>query len=263
MPIAMPPPTTNDFKKIAKDFWEKWNMPNCISSIDGKHVRIKAPQNSGSLYFNYKDYFSIVMLALVDANYKFVAVDVGSYGKEGDSNIFRKSLIGQKIASNNFNIPEAKPLHNTNVNLPHFLIGDEAFPLSTYMMKPYSRRTILNRQKEIFNYRLCRARRVAENAFGLLSQVFRIFYTPIAVLPTTCTDLILVSCCLHNLLRNAYLEENNRPYYTRDENDNPTCNMINLARTRGQANDGIYIREQLKLYFNSEYGQIAWQDQYC
>jgi hypothetical protein len=70
MPIAMPP-TKKNFKRIEKGFWEKWNMPNCISSIGGKHVRIKAPQNSGSLYFNYKDFFSIVMLALVDANYKF------------------------------------------------------------------------------------------------------------------------------------------------------------------------------------------------
>lgn len=118
MPIAMPPPTKNDFKRIEKDFWEKWNMPNCISSIDGKHVRIRAPPNSGSLYFNYKDYFSVVMLALVDANYKFVAVDVGSYGKEGDSNIFRKSAIGKKIANNDFTIPEAKPLPQLNVSLP-------------------------------------------------------------------------------------------------------------------------------------------------
>lgn len=235
-------------------------MPNCISSIDGKHVRIRAPHNSGSLYFNYKDYFSVVMLALVDANYKFVAVDVGSYGKEGDSNIFRKSAIGKKIASNDFNIPEVKPLPQSNVSLPHFIIGDEAFPLSSYMMKPFSRRTGLDHQKEIFNYRLCRARRVAENAFGLLSQVFRVFYTPIAVLPSTCTDLILVACCLHNLLRDAYLEENSRPHYVRDENENPTDNMIPLNRTRGQANDGIHIREQLKLCFNSEIGQVAWQN---
>ncbi|CAH2101090.1 unnamed protein product [Euphydryas editha] len=84
---------------------------------------------------------------------------------------------------------------------------------------------------------------VAENAFGLLNQVFRVFYTPIAVLPSTCTDLILVACCLHNLLRDAYLEENSRPHYVRDENENPTGNMIHLTGTRGQASDGTHIRE--------------------
>lgn len=59
LPIAMPSPTTEDFKRIEKLMWEKWNIPNCVSSIDGKHVRIKAPPHSGSLFFNYKDYFSI------------------------------------------------------------------------------------------------------------------------------------------------------------------------------------------------------------
>lgn len=259
----MPPPTEQDFKNIEKEFWEKWNMPNCVSSIDGKHVRVKAPQHSGSLYFNYKDYFSIVMLALVDANCKFVAVDAGSYGKEGDSNIFRKSIIGKKIASNNFHIPGPKFLPRTNVSLPHFLIGDEAFPLSAHMMKPYSRRSQLDRQMEIFYYRLCRARRVAENAFGLLSQIFRVFYTPIAISPDTCTDLILVACCLHNLLRDGYLEDNSRPFYSRDETQNPTENMINLAPTRGSAFEGIYVRNELKAYFDSEIGQVSWQNNYC
>ena len=64
-----------------------------------------APHNSGSLFFNYKNYFSIVLLALVDANYKFIYVDVGSYGKEGDAGIFLKSQIGQQIYDDKFNFP--------------------------------------------------------------------------------------------------------------------------------------------------------------
>lgn len=256
----MPTPTENDFKTIEKEFWMRWNMPNCVSSIDGKHVRVKCPQKTGSLYFNYKDYFSIVLLGLVDANYKFVAVDAGSYGKEGDSNIFRKSAIGRKMANNTFNIPPAKYLPGNLDILPHFLIGDEAFPLSTYMMKPYQRRNaLLDREIEIFNYRLCRARRVAENAFGLLSQVFRIFYTPIAIAPETCTDLILTACCLHNILRDGYLEHNQQPYYVRDEDDNPTQNMINLSSIRGFTWEAIECRDKLKQFFCSEHGRVSWQ----
>lgn len=262
MPIAMQTPTKESFKYIEKDFWEKWNIPNCIGSIDGKHVRIKSPHHSGSLFFNYKNYFSIVLLAIVDANCKFIAIDVGSYGKEGDSNIFTKSTMGKKIMRNDFNIPEPKNLPNTNDTLPHFFIGDEAFALSTYMMKPYSQRVAtLDHQKEIYNYRLCRARRVVENAFGLLSQVFRVFYTPIAILPETCDDLIVAACCLHNILRDAYLEKNQVPFYHLNEENRSNMNMARMASTSGFANrDGLSVRDKLKFFFCSQQGELLWQE---
>lgn len=78
-------PCKEKFQSIAKDFYHKWNSPNTIGTIDGKHVRIKCPSKTGSLYYNYKDFFSIVLLAVVDANSKFIAIDVGSFGREGDA----------------------------------------------------------------------------------------------------------------------------------------------------------------------------------
>lgn len=82
---AMPTPTVERFNRIKNDFNVKWNFPNCCGAIDGKHVKIKCPQNAGSLFYNYKDFHSVVLLAIVDAHYKFVAIDVGSYGREGDA----------------------------------------------------------------------------------------------------------------------------------------------------------------------------------
>lgn len=143
------------------------------------NVRIFCPGKTGSLYYNYINLFSIVLLAVVDAYYKFIFTDVGSYGKEGDSGIFDKSNIGKNFRSGKmFPAPRALP----NSDVVYVIVGDEAFRLHTNMMKPFSRpiaRT--DNRKAIFNYRLCRARRVSENAFGLLSQIFRIFYTPIAL----------------------------------------------------------------------------------
>lgn len=77
----MPATTSQDFLAMAKEFEQKWNFPNCISAVDGKHVRIFCPRHSVSQFFNYKDFFSVVLLAFVDANYKFVMVDIGSYGR--------------------------------------------------------------------------------------------------------------------------------------------------------------------------------------
>ena len=70
-----------DFKEkwlpVVKGFEEKWQFPNCVGAIDGKHVPLINPFKSGSAYFNYKSFFSIVLLALVDADYEFLYVSVG------------------------------------------------------------------------------------------------------------------------------------------------------------------------------------------
>jgi hypothetical protein len=57
----MPSPTEDIFQEIEKDNNIRWNFPNCVGSIDGKPIRIKCPPNSGSQYFNYKQYHSIVL----------------------------------------------------------------------------------------------------------------------------------------------------------------------------------------------------------
>nr|XP_034194792.1 uncharacterized protein LOC117611013 [Osmia lignaria] len=78
----IPTPCKEKWLEIANEMWTMWNFPNCLGALDYKHVTIQTPANSGSLSFNYKKSFSIILLALVDANYKFIAVDVGSYGKK-------------------------------------------------------------------------------------------------------------------------------------------------------------------------------------
>lgn len=84
---AMPQPKHDDFQRIINEYYEQWQFPNCCGAIDGKHVRIRNPAHAGSSYFNYKEFNSIVLMAIVDANYKFIAVDVGSFGRECDSGI--------------------------------------------------------------------------------------------------------------------------------------------------------------------------------
>ena len=83
--MSIPALTEEDMRQISRKFWELWQFPNCVGALDGKHIRITAPNNSGSAYFNYKEFYSIVLLALVDAEHKFICVDIGSYGKEGDA----------------------------------------------------------------------------------------------------------------------------------------------------------------------------------
>ncbi|XP_073483269.1 uncharacterized protein [Aquarana catesbeiana] len=67
--LVMKKPTKEDWAKIAEVFWQMCNFPNCVGAVDGKHIRIISPIRSGSKYFNYKKYFSIVLMAVADANY--------------------------------------------------------------------------------------------------------------------------------------------------------------------------------------------------
>ncbi|XP_071056147.1 uncharacterized protein [Onthophagus taurus] len=93
-PLVMPPPTVDALKKVADDFLLKWQVPNCIGSIDRKHIHIQAPKKSGSEFYNYKNSFSIILMASVDADYNFIAVDIGASGRNHDSTVFRNSAFG-------------------------------------------------------------------------------------------------------------------------------------------------------------------------
>nr|XP_022906141.1 protein ANTAGONIST OF LIKE HETEROCHROMATIN PROTEIN 1-like [Onthophagus taurus] len=88
-PIAIPPLTRDKWNEVAEGFKKNAQFPNCIGAVDGKHIKVKSPEHSGSLYFNYKHFFSIVLLAICDADYKFIYIDVGAYGKCSDSYIFK------------------------------------------------------------------------------------------------------------------------------------------------------------------------------
>lgn len=94
------PKKKKDWEKIINGFNTKWNFPQCVGAIDGKHIVIKCPNNSGSLYFNYKNQFSIVLLALVDDDYNFTCIDVGSFGSSSDGGIFGKSALNAAILQN-------------------------------------------------------------------------------------------------------------------------------------------------------------------
>ena len=137
-------------------------------AIDDKYVRLKAPINGGSLYYNYKGFFSIVLMAICDARYVFSFVDIEDYGSNNDSGVFRKSAIGKSFSNKQMNLPNPEYIKNSQAfsQIPYYLVGDDAFPLQQWLMKPYSGQGIQENQA-IFNYRLSRVHRVIENAVGI------------------------------------------------------------------------------------------------
>ena len=191
------PTTEQEWREIAENYAQRWNFPNCISAFDGKHILIKPP---GESYHNYKHTFSIVLLALVDADYKFIYVDIGTNGRVSDGGVLKQSTLGKALENSELSIPQPSPLQRYGVPMPYVIVADDAFPLKENIMKPYSLAG-LTKEQRIFNYRLSRARRIIENAFGILSNRFRIFMTPMALKPEKAEVIVMAACTLHNYLR--------------------------------------------------------------
>ena len=100
--------------------------PPCSQCTRWKHIAIKKPKKSGSEYFNYKGYFSLVLLALVDADYKFLWVNVGASGSSSDAQIFNRSKLKRRIEKRRLGLPPPEPLGPGGPDLHYFLLVDDA-----------------------------------------------------------------------------------------------------------------------------------------
>ena len=195
------PTSANEWNKIAQGMFEECNFPNCLGALDGKHVAIECPTNSGSEFYNYKKFFSIVFMAMCDSKYSFTLVDVGTNGRENDAHIFKNSPMARAIENNELDIPTSSFIRGHK--LPYVIVSDDIFALKPWLMKPYSGKH-LSQDKEIFNYRLSHCRRTIENTFGILPARWRIFRRPIRAKPDTVGRIVKACICLHNYLRLTY-----------------------------------------------------------
>ncbi|CAN8028500.1 unnamed protein product, partial [Ixodes persulcatus] len=122
-------PDTAVWLRVADGFSRSWQFPNCLVAVDGKHILIQAPAKSGSMFFNYKGTYSIVLLAVVDSDYKFVVVDVGASGKQSDGGVLQQSAFGQILEQGRLELPKDLPLPSTRIPAPCVFVEDEAFQL--------------------------------------------------------------------------------------------------------------------------------------
>ena len=127
-----------------------------LEYIDGKHVVMQAPSHSGSTFFNYKGTHSIVLMAVCDANYCFTLIDIGDAGRHSDGGVLSNSAFGQAMEVGKLSFPEPELIPGIASALPYVFVGEAAFPLKMYMLRPYPGR-FLPESKRIFNYRLSRA----------------------------------------------------------------------------------------------------------
>lgn len=269
MPIYMPKITTEKWENISNGFYQKWNMPNCVGALDGKHVNIFAPKHSGSAFFNYKASFSIVLMAVVDANYQYTMIDVGSYGSNSDGGIFANCAFGKAWLGRDqkLEVPVNKALPHSDVSLPLVLVADEAFPLKENILRPFPGKNLSERER-IFNYRLSRARRIVENTFGITAHTWRILLKRIEVDVDYATIITVACCILHNFVLSE--SNNNDAYFRpRDQNNATEYTIVNQNNARKSGcharptRNAMDIRNQFADWFVSPAGEVPWQYEAC
>ena len=121
------PTEPEDWKLIEEKFRNRWNFSYAVGALDGKHIATRKPWRTGSDYFNYKGYFSLVLLASVDTEYKFLWVNVAASGSSSDAQIFNPSKLKRGIENGTLGLSPPEPLGPGLPDLHYFLLGDDAF----------------------------------------------------------------------------------------------------------------------------------------
>lgn len=184
------PASENDWKDIQKGFNDLLSISDCVGCIGGKHIIVKCPSNLGSQSF--KGTLYIVILAMVDYEYNFTFIDIGSYGSIDDSTIFANSSLMKAIEKNQINMPEGT-----------VILGDLALPSQLSSTKPCSEHNNLNVAQEINDSGHNHAARFIESSFDILTTRFQVLRKPINLLPETVVKLTKAVCALHNWIRKS------------------------------------------------------------
>ncbi|XP_046622671.1 protein ALP1-like [Neodiprion virginianus] len=257
------PSSLEEWQVIAHKFDTLWNFPHCIGALDGKHINFRPPRSDGSIYRNYKGKDSIVLLGLVDAEYRFLFVDVGRNGRMHDSAVLRESPLWTKINDGTLNLPAPCEIPGFCYKLPYVIVGNEAFALKPNLLKPYPDRN-LTLDKRIFNYRLSRVRRTVENAFGILANRWRVLLSTISLSVQKVERITYACVLLHNYLINKSNNDSSQWYvphnYRISTRVDSNCNAVQLSegqnaslylRNNRSSNEVLEIRDKFCEYFNT------------
>ena len=147
---------------------EAWQFPCCWSAIDGCNIQIKCPPGgleSCREYHNFKNFFCVELMGMVDSKYRFVWASCGYPGNSHDSVIFQSTDLWNQIKNQKYLSKIGKKVGSLLV--PPLILGDAAFPLQPWLMKPCTNANP-RLQQRYYNYLLSRARMVTEGVFGQL-----------------------------------------------------------------------------------------------
>ena len=190
-------PSGAALNEIVDGFLTKWDVPMCIGAIDGSHIPICGTVMNHTDYYNHKGWYSVILQGVVDHSYCFIDINVGWPGSVHDACVLAHSSLYSNITVNGL-LPD-KGITVNEIKIPLYMIGDSTYPLETWLKKPYTHIASLTPEQQYYNYRLCKAHIVVENAYGRLKawwcRLMKRNDMRIEMIPT----VIAAACVLHNI----------------------------------------------------------------
>ncbi|XP_062509097.1 uncharacterized protein LOC134185332 [Corticium candelabrum] len=141
-------PTGEELAEVIYGFRMKWCFPQCVGAIDGTHIPVAAPELNHTDYYNRKGWYSMIVQAVVDHDYCFETC-VGWPGSVHDVRVFASSSIVHRIREGLLSDQPSIDYHDCETSV--FLIGDSAYPLQTWLMKPFVNTGSLTHEQQHFN----------------------------------------------------------------------------------------------------------------
>ncbi|XP_035786321.1 putative nuclease HARBI1 [Anopheles albimanus] len=257
-PTYLPVPTREVWENAAMEFQARWGFPNCTGAIEGKHVHIRRPIDE-SRVCSYKGFHSLVCLTVIDAMYRFLIVDVGNYGVNGENAILHDSNFIDNYFDN-LEYPQPTTLPGSDIIVPYVFLGNESFGLKTFLMRPYPKITCVDRtDRQEFNAQLSRGRTVVDKAFGMLTSNWKVFLKPIDCKPEGADALVKATCCLHNFLleQNSHLTDIDykpevQPPRSKSDKKNDALKPIGKTNSRS-SRDALEVRDLFTEYFSQQH----------
>ena len=219
------------------------------------------------------------MLAVCNARYEFLLVDIGDSGRQSDGSVYNNSHLGHAIENNLLGIPKPEKINPDWSKLyPFVFVADDEFGLKLHMMKPYPNQNLPIEQR-IFNYRLSRARRVIENTFGITTSRFRVFWRPIIATTEKVKSITKAVVALHNYLTKKRTKNNENNYnycptsyidrdtrlgitlgaWRKEQANSAGLQQISQMGSNNYSRDAKEVRDDFRNYFCSTEGSLDWQ----
>ena len=229
-------PDEEKFKEMATYTENRWGLPHCVGAIDGSHIPIIAPQEYHCDYFNRKGWHSIILQGVVDGKGIFWNVFAGLPGSLHDARVLRLSTLWELASGGNHFRAHTRNIGG--VTAGYYLLGDSAYPLQNWLLKPFQDTGRLTAEQHLFNKKFSRARVVVENAFGRLKGRWRCLLKRNDCDVQLVKSMVVTCCALHNLC------ENHGETYE-NEWDAPAAVEPVVAVAQGVEEEGRDVREGL------------------